>query len=149
MWLLWLLIAIAFSIAKIVYNKFFLIWFVVSALTSLITSLITSNIIIQLAFFIVTSFSLLLIYSKHFKRKVSNKDLTQVTIDVLIGQQGIVTEPIGQGTHELGQVKLDGETWSALTLEGSYIEKGSLVIVEEIRGLRLIVSKKEKGEVSL
>ena len=104
--------------------------------------------LITIAFSIVASSSLLIILARHLKRNFSNKDLIQANIDVLIGQEGIVTESIGQGAHGLGQVKLDGETWSAITLEGSYIKKGSTVIVEEIRGLRLIVSQKEKDEVS-
>lgn len=143
MWLLWLLVATAFSIAEIIYSKFFLIWFSIGAFASLVTSLITSNFLIQLVVFILTSFILFITLTKYFTEKFSNKDIIFTDIDALIGQDGIVLKSIGESVNEIGQVKLDGEIWSAITLDGACIKKGSTVTVEEIRGLRLIVRKKE------
>lgn len=143
MWLLWLVVGIIFAIAEIIYSGFFLIWFSVGALAALIASLFTSSIAIQLVIFLMVSFILLITLTKRFTNKFSHKDVVPTNIDALIGQKGIVLEPIGETTHETGQVKLDGEIWSAISADGSYIEKGSIVTIEEIRGVRLIVSKEE------
>lgn len=143
MWLLWLVVGIAFTIAEIIYNGFFLIWFSAGAFAALIASLFTSSIPIQLGTFLIVSFTLLIALTKHFTNKFSHKDVVPTNIDALIGKKGIVLESIGLNTNEVGQVKLDGEIWSAISLDGSCIEKNSTVIVKEIRGVRLIVSKEE------
>lgn len=143
MWLVWLVVGIAFAIAEIAYSGFFLIWFSVGAFISLIVSLLTPNIATQLLVFIIVSFTLLITLTKYFTTKFSHRDSIPTNIDALVGRSGIVLESIGKNVNEVGQVKLDGEIWSATTSDGTFIEKGSTVIVEEIRGVRLIVHLKE------
>ena len=138
MWLLWLVIGIAFAIAEIAYSGFFLMWFCVGAFASLITSLFTSSIPIQLAVFLIVSFT----------TQFSHKNPIPTSIDALIGKKGIVLESIASSTCGVGQVKLDGEIWSAITLDNASIEKGATVIIQEIRGVRLVVTQ-EKNEAYL
>ncbi|MBC8579470.1 MAG: NfeD family protein [Clostridiales bacterium] len=143
MWLLWLVIGIAFAIAEIAYSGFFLMWFCVGAFASLITSLFTSSIPIQLGVFLIVSFILLITLTKRFTTQFSHKNSIPTNIDALIGKKGIVLEAITSSTCGVGQVKLDGEIWSAITLDNTSIEKGATVIIEEIRGVRLVVTPKK------
>lgn len=141
MWLLWLIVAIAFALAEIATAGFFLIWFAVGALVALISSFFTSSLIVQTTIFIVISLLLTLTLTKFFSQKYAKKDTTPTNIDALIGHTGIVTQAIGPTPHQTGLVKLDGEMWTALTLSGEELLEGTTVSVNEIKGVRIIVSK--------
>lgn len=55
----------------------------------------------------------------------------------LIGQSGLVLEPIASG--DLGLVRIHREEWRAEALDGSAIPAGTPVKVVEVRGTRVIV----------
>lgn len=139
MWLMWLVIGIIFAIAEMINSGFFLIWFTVGALAALITSLITSNVAIQLIVFLTISILLLLTLTKYCTAHFSKRDAIATNIDALIGKTGTVLEAIGEHATDVGQVKLDGEIWSAISSNDLPIKKGSKVIIDEIRGVRLVV----------
>ena len=62
----------------------------------------------------------------------------------LIGQTATVLEPIPEGPHELGLVRVHREEWRAQTVDGSPAPAGSVVHVVEQRGTRLVVSQGAK-----
>ncbi|MEG0845612.1 MAG: NfeD family protein [Niameybacter sp.] len=142
MWLLWLVVGIAFAIAEIINNGFFLIWFAIGAIAALLTSLITTSVPIQLIVFLTLSFLLLITLTRYCSAHFAKKDTIPTNIDALIGKTGTVLTFIGTDSSQVGQVKLDGEIWSAISSDGLSIEKGITVIVDEIRGVRLIVHPK-------
>lgn len=142
MWLFWLVVTIVFAIAEMINTGFFLIWFSVGALASLLVSLASSNIIIQLLVFLVVSFVLLISLTKYCSNRFAKKDTFATNIDALIGKTGLVLETIGENPTEVGQVKLDDETWSAISSDSTAISKGEQVIIDEIKGVRLVVHKK-------
>jgi len=143
MWILWLIVGIIFSLSEILYSGFFLIWFAVGAFASLIASFFTENVLYQGIIFLVVSLTLLLTLTKRIAKKFSSSATIPMNIDRLIGNNGIVTEDIGKDTFENGLVKLDGEIWTAVSKDGHPIEKGSIVSIQEIKGVRLIVSRAE------
>ena len=145
MWILWLIVAIIFSIAEMIYSGFFLLWFAIGAFCSMIISLIfpNSNMFVQGGIFLIVSVSLLLTLTKKFTKKYSNSETIPTNIDKLIGKTGIVIQNIGEDTYETGLVKLDGEIWSAVSSNGSPILKGSSVKIQEIKGVKLIVTPLE------
>lgn len=102
-----------------------------------------SNILLQSIIFLVVSVGLLLTLTKKFTKKYSNKETIPTNIDKLIGKTGVVIQGIGEDTYETGLVKLDGEVWSAVSSNGSSILKGATVKVEEIKGVKLIVTPLE------
>lgn len=148
MWLFWLVVAIVFAIAKMFNSGFFLLWFSVGALVSLFVSLISSNIVIQLLVFLIVSFTLLVSLSKYFSNHFTKEDSFPTNIDTLIGKSGLVLESIGENLTEVGQVKLDGEIWSAISSDSTAIDKGEQVIIDEIRGVRLVVHRKLSSSIS-
>lgn len=140
MWYIWLIAAIIFCAAEILYNGFFIIWFAIGSFAALIISFLTPNLIIQTLVFLIISFILLITLTKRITEKLSNKTTVQTNIDGLIGKKGIVIETIGKDNLEPGLVKLDGETWSATSANEEIIEKGTLVEINAIKGVRLIVT---------
>ena len=66
-------------------------------------------------------------------------DVIKTNVDAVIGKTGIVTKTI-DSINSKGQVKVDGETWSATGENGIDIEKGTQIIVKEIKGVKAVVA---------
>jgi membrane protein implicated in regulation of membrane protease activity len=73
-------------------------------------------------------------------KKFIKVDKVKTNLDRVIGMDGIVTEDIIP--FELGEVKVDGKKWSAISDEK--IEKDSTIVVLDIDGVKLKVKKKEE-----
>ena len=58
--------------------------------------------------------------------------------DSLIGKKALVIEEINP-VHSKGQVKLNGELWSAKSRDNTIIEKDKEVEVQEVIGVKLVV----------
>ena len=137
MWKFWLIVAgICFVIESFTIG-FLVFWFGIGALAALVASLFISNIWIQSLIFIVSS--LLLIFTKPLVKKfVKEKDIIPTNVYSIIGKEGIVVESIDT-INGVGKVKVNGELWSATSLEN--IEKGTKVKVLKVNGVKLEVEK--------
>ena len=138
MWKFWLIVAgICFVIESFTIG-FLVFWFGIGALAALVASLFISNIWIQSLIFIIVS-SLLLIFTKPIVKKfVKEKDIIPTNVYSIIGKEGIVVESIDT-INGVGKVKVNGELWSATSLEN--IEKGTKVKVLKVNGVKLEVEK--------
>lgn len=56
----------------------------------------------------------------------------------LVGQMGIVEEEINANSRK-GYVKIYGDSWKAIAVDGSVINVGSRVVVEKLDGNKIIV----------
>ena len=98
------------------------------------------NIFLQASVFIVSSTALVFL-TKPFVDKFTKKDKKVATNAYsIIGKKGIVTQDINPA-HGIGQVKVASEVWSAKTIDGSNIEKGSEIQVTQIDGVKAVVEK--------
>lgn len=139
MWQIWLIIAGVCLIAEIFTVGFLIFWFSIGALIAMVVSFFTTNIIIQTAVFIISS-TILIFATKPFVRKFSkDEDSVKTNVYSIIGKTGIVTEEINS-IHSKGQVKVDGEVWSAISDNDTIIPKGSEVEILEVKGVKAIVS---------
>ena len=75
------------------------------------------------------------------KYLLKNKNVA-TNLDRVVGMIGIVTEDITN--NEIGEVKVDGKRWSAIS--NSEIKKGEYIKVEKINGVKLVVCKKESDK---
>ncbi|MDO7202988.1 NfeD family protein [Paraclostridium bifermentans] len=66
-----------------------------------------------------------------------NKEIKPSTIDALIGKTHVVVKDIS--SDEPGLVKLNGEVWTATSVNSIEIPKDANVVVEKIDGVKLIV----------
>lgn len=140
MWMLWIIFAVVFIVIEIIYNGFFFFWFSIGSLIALLTSFCTSNIILQTFIFLISSIILAILFTKRMLSIMDKGTVLKVNTDALIGQIGVVIKEIPENGNGLGQVKVSGQYWSAISENGNSILEGSKVVVMEIRGVKLIVS---------
>ena len=112
MWYLWLIAAGIFFLIEIATVGFLIFWLGIGALLAMIVSFITDSIEIQTAVFVVSS-GLLIPLTKPLVTKYFD-DGKKVATNAfsLIGQTGKVIADINS-LDSTGQVKVNGEVWSA------------------------------------
>ena len=71
--------------------------------------------------------------------KIQKKDATPTNVYSLVGKKGIVVEDINWA-NGTGQVKVEGDIWSAKTKEQINIPKGTEVEIESIEGVKVYVT---------
>ena len=133
-WQIWLIIAGVCLIIEIATIGFFVFWFAVAALITSLLSLFIHNIIAQATIFIIISVILIFL-----TRPLT--DTVATNVNALIGQEGTVIKEINSGSNKVGQVKILGDTWSAVTTNDfiNAIPVGSTVRILKIDGVNLIV----------
>ena len=142
MWQIWLVIAGVCLVIEIMTTGFLVFWLAIGALISMIVSLFTDSILIQTAVFVISS-AILIFATKPFVKKFAKTKDVKTNAFSIIGQNGIVTKEI-DSINAKGQVKIDGETWSAVGKDDMNIPKGTEVEVLEIKGVKAVVTPIKK-----
>ena len=83
---------------------------------------------------------ILLVITRPIVNKLRSKDNEKTNLDRIIGTTAVVTEDIKK--NEIGEVKVDGKRWSAISKEMCL--KGDTVKVLKIDGVKLIVEKESE-----
>ena len=110
----------------------------------MVTSFITDSVFIQTIVFVISS-TLLILLTKPLLKKITKKDKTVVTNAFsIVGKDAIVTTTIDP-KQGIGQIKVDGETWSAKCSDDIVIEKGTEVKILAIDGVKAVVSISKKS----
>ena len=135
MWQIWLIASGIFFICEIITVGFLVFWLGVGALIAMLVSFFTSNIIIQMSVFVVSS-GLLIFATRPLVNKISKKDVVPTNVYSLIGKKAIVTESIDCTTGK-GQIKFEGEVWSAKSKEQINIPAGSEVEIAFVKPLKI------------
>lgn len=133
-WLGLLIILIAIEAATVSLTT---IWFAAGSLVAFFMALFGLDLWVQVLVFLVAS-TLLLIFTRPIAVKYLKVGITRTNIDAVIGEKGLVVLDIKE--FSVGQVKVKGQVWSAVSKDGEAIEKDSEVIIEAIEGVKLIVS---------
>ncbi len=144
MWQFWLIIAGIFFIGEIITVGFLIFWLGVGALLAMITSFFISNIIVQTAVFVISS-TVLIFATKPFVKKFVDVKVTNTNAFSIIGKKALVIKDI-DSIHSTGQIKINGEVWSAESVDNEVISEGSEVEITEIRGVKAIV-RGQKSEI--
>lgn len=135
--IVWLVAAVVFLAVEIITVAMTSIWCVVGSLAALLAAALGAAIWVQILLFLAVSGLCLALLYPRLKHLVGrNRQATNA--DKVIGATAVVTQRIDNiaGT---GAVTVDGKTWTARSGDMSAIEKGSLVRVERIEGVKLIV----------
>ncbi len=142
MWALWLIASGVFFLGEIFTVSFLLFWPGVGAFLAFLTSLLLpENILAQVAVFVISSIIMIILTKPLIKRLFKNKDDTSMNNSAVLGKKGIIVKKIDDDTP-IGQVKVNGELWSAIKPEKTKaINKGESVIIEKIDGVKLLVRK--------
>lgn len=142
MWQVWLIIAILFFILEMMGPGFLLFWVGIAALITMIVSIFVDSIVIQIGIFTISS-TLLLFCTRSFVKKISKNDTVNTNAYSFIGKKGIVTKEI-HPTNGTGQVKVDGEVWSAKSISNDIISEGELITIIKIDGVKAVVQKQNE-----
>ena len=140
MWVFWLIAAGVFFIIEMATIGFLVFWLGIGALLAMVTSFITDSIFIQALVFVITS-TLLLIFTRPLVNKfIKIPKEIKTNAYSIIGKKGIVISKINniEGT---GQIKMDGEIWSAKSATDEDIPENTEVEIVEIDGVKAVVKE--------
>ena len=138
---MWLIILVVLALAEAATINLVSIWFAAGALTALLISLFCQNFWIQLVVFLLVS-TLCLALVRPLAQKKFTPHLHPTNLDLLLGQYAVVTEDI-DNLAATGQVKVDGQIWTARNEVEEPIPAGSIVQVLRIEGVKIIVRVKD------
>lgn len=139
----WLILLAILILIEIITLGLTTIWFAGGALVAFIVSLFYDNILIEIVLFIVISL-ILLFFTRPIVKKYFNSTRTKTNYTAVIGKEALVTATI-DNINATGLAIVDGQEWSARSVDGSIIEKGSKVIIENVSGVKLMVRVKKEG----
>lgn len=137
MWQIWLIAAGVFLILEIFTLGFLVFWLSLGCILAMLISFITDNIIIQTTVFVLSSV-ILIFATKPLVKKFTEKDNTKTNVYSLSGKKAIVIQDVNW-TEGTGQIKFEGQVWSAKTEEQVNIEKGTEVEIIKIEGVKAFV----------
>lgn len=134
--LLWLIGGIALISAEILSGDFFLLMVGVGALFGALADWMFGNTIIAAVVFAVVSIGLVTFARPWLKRRMHGA-LIHTNADALIGRKAVAVSMVDQNG---GQVKLDGDLWSARAFDDKgEISPGASVTIVEISGATAVV----------
>lgn len=138
MWQFWLILAGFFLIIEIATVGFLVFWFAIASLITMIASFFIKNIVAQTTIFLISSVILLFITRKFVTKVTQKDDNIKTNVYSLEGKVAKVIQNI-EPVEGLGQIKLNGEVWSAKSYNDTFISKDTEVIIEKIDGVKAIV----------
>lgn len=135
---LWLIFALVLAGAEALTGHLFLVMLGGGALAAALTSWVTDlPVWANGAVFLVVSVLLLVVVRPPLKRRLTPAGAPRLGIEALQGKTALVLERVAR---DEGQVKLDGQVWSARPLDDADVyEPGEPVTVMQIDGATAVV----------
>ena len=148
MWVFWLIAAGVFFIIEMATIGFLVFWLGIGALLAMVTSFVTDSIFIQALVFVVTS-TLLLIFTRPLVDKfIKTPKELKTNAYSIIGKKAIVISKINN-IEGIGQIKIDGEVWSAKSFDDEDIPEDTEVEITEIDGVKAVVKRITADKVTV
>ncbi|MGN0250808.1 MAG: NfeD family protein [Oliverpabstia sp.] len=140
--IVWLAVAIVLLVVEIITLGLTTIWFAGGALVSCIAAALQADFLVQIILFLVVSV-VLLFFTRPVAMRYMNKNRTKTNSESLVGKEAVVLQEINN-LKASGQVQLNGIEWTARAENmEDVIEKGAIVCIKKIEGVKLIVKRKE------
>jgi len=136
---IWAALIVIFVVGEIVMTNLICIWFAGGAFVAMLLDLFHVSMLTQIIVFLIVSLVLLLATRPLAKKKLDYKK-QKTNLDAIVGKEAIVTEEIRD--QEAGAVKIEGKVWTAKSESGDILTPGDTVIIDEIRGVTLFVTRK-------
>lgn len=139
-WLIWLILCGVFLLIEIFTVSFLMFWPGIGAAFAFIASVLGASVPVQIAIFAIST-TLMIVFMKPLVKKLFKTRDVPMNSDAIIGKNGIVIKDV-DNIKSKGQVKVNGELWSAINIEDDEkIETGTTIIVEDVEGVKLKVKK--------
>ena len=139
--MIWLIIFAILLVIEIFTLGLTTIWFAVGAIVAFLAAYVGFSPLVQIILFLISSI-ILLILTRPIAMKFFNQERERTNAESLIGQKAVVKEEIDT-IRGVGRVEVNGMEWSAKADESEVIEKGTVVLIKGIQGVKLIVEKEE------
>lgn len=134
----WLIALVVFLVIEGVTVTLVCIWFAGGALIGMLAAALHAPIWLQVLLFLLISI-ILLVYTRPIAMKYFNKNREKTNVSGVIGKQAIVVDEI-DNLQGLGKVTVGGQEWTARSVaEDQIIPVGTVVVVEEVKGVKLMV----------
>lgn len=137
MTIFWLVAFIVFAVGEAVTVGLVSIWFAIGALGGMAVAALHGGLWLQIAVFLGIS-ALALALFKPLSAKLLKPKISATNADRVIGEHAVVTEEI-DNTLAQGQVKVDGQVWTARSAHEVVIPVGTEVQVLRIEGVKVVV----------
>ena len=138
---IWLVAMIVLLIVEGMAPGLVSIWFAFGALAAMISAMLKAPVWLQVLWFVVVSVASLIL-TRPLARKYVNANTTRTNADMAIGRDCVVTETI-DNVRGTGSVTVGGKIWTArMAAPDGHAEKGSVLRVLRIEGVKLIVEEK-------
>lgn len=135
--IIWLVVLIAAIVIEVATLGLTTIWFAGGALVALLTAVVNAPIWLQILLFLIISL-VLLFFTRPVAMKYFNKNRERTNAESLVGKQAVVTSEINN-LQGIGTVTVNGQEWSARSLDDTSIAAQKVVEIVSINGVRLIV----------
>jgi membrane protein implicated in regulation of membrane protease activity len=133
---IWVALTIIFAVIEVFTFGLYTIWFALAALVMVCLSLLNIPFPFPIRIFLVLS-ALLLFFTRPLAIKKFKIGREKTNVDSLIGMHVLVTKRIGE--FDRGEVKLNGQIWTARSEDNSQIAEGTKCEVVKIEGVQAIV----------
>ena len=138
-WAIWLILCGIFLLIEIFTVSFLMFWPGIGAFFAFIVNILGFSFPVQLGVFAIST-ALMIVFMKPLVKKIFRTKDVPMNNNAMIGKQAIVIKQI-DNLNSKGQVKVNGELWSALSVDDSIIEENSTVEIVGIDGVKLKVKK--------
>lgn len=143
-WMIWVWLAVvcASLIFEFASASMTSVWFAVGALVSLILSACKVDILWQVVVFVLVSLIFLLSFRRLALKFLFKNNTEKTNASSLVGKEYILLSEISP--LNVGMVKVDGVQWSCIcTDQTATVSTGTVVVIKEIKGNKLVVSPKQ------
>ena len=140
--IVWLAVAIVLLVVEIITLGLTTIWFAGGALVACVAAALQADFLVQMILFLVVSV-VMLFFTRPVAMRYMNKNRTKTNSESLVGKEAVVLQEINN-LKAAGQVQVNGIEWTARADDmEDVIEKGAIVCIKKIEGVKLIVTRKE------
>ncbi len=136
--LLWFAIIIISAFIEVNTMDLTSVWFSIGAVIAFVLAIIGFNVLIQIGAFVSVSV-LLLLSVRPIAKNYFRTNLVNTNADRLVGKVATCTKEVRPG--ERGEVKVDGQFWTAITSGDETVLVDEKVEILSIEGVKLIVVK--------
>ena len=140
---IWSLVLIATIVIEFETADMVTIWFSVGAIGALIAAALDQNVVIQIGIFIAVSL-VLIVLTRPMTKRFMDKTVIKTNVDRFVGMIGTITVEVPIGGR--GEVLVDNSKWIAFSSSEEIIPVGTKVVVQDIVGIKLLVSKVDQDE---
>ncbi len=139
----WLFILIFAIVLEVSVPGLISIWFVPAALVAMLLAFFEVPIYLQITVFFGIAIILIVMSRTLWKKYTAIKPIEPTNTDIIIGKTGVVTADI-DNVKAVGEVLVKGQHWSARSLDGEPIEKGAMVKILSIEGVKVICERAQQ-----